>query len=290
MKPAPFVYHAPETLDEALQLLDTLGNARVLAGGQSLVPMLNFRVAQPDHLIDLGRIPGLNALECRDGAVSIGAMTTQRTIERSALVRQHCPILLDALEHVGHQQTRNRGTIGGSICHLDPAAELPVVAMALNPMLEIACRTGMRTLPFEAFPVGYLTSVMEPNEILTRIEFPPWPHGAGWAFTEFARRPADFAIVSVAAMLMPGEDGRVQQANIAVGGLGSTPIRATEAEECLSGAWLEERIGQAAEAVRALPADGDFNHPAEYRLDLADALLRRALASASRRMKVPQHV
>src|SRR5690606_24793634 len=122
MKPAPFTYHAPDTLEEALQLLDTLDNARVLAGGQSLVPMLNFRVAQPDHLIDLGRIDSLKGLEVRDGGLSLGAMTTQRTIQRSELVQQHCPLLLDALDHVGHQQTRNRGTIGGSLCHLDPAA------------------------------------------------------------------------------------------------------------------------------------------------------------------------
>jgi len=289
MKPAPFTYYAPDTLEEALQLLDTLDNARVLAGGQSLVPMLNFRVAQPDHLIDLGRIAGLTGIEARDGGLSIGAMTTQRTIERSELVQRHCPLLLGALDHVGHQQTRNRGTIGGSLCHLDPAAELPVVAMALNPTLSIASRSGNRTLPFEAFPAGYLTTVMEPNEVLVRIDFPQWPKRAGWAFTEFARRPADFAVVSVAALLIGGDDGDIQMARIAIGGLGGMPIRAMEVENCLLRGCIEERIEQAVEAVRALPADDDVNNPAEYRLDLADALLRRALAEATKHIRVRQH-
>jgi carbon-monoxide dehydrogenase medium subunit len=169
MRPSPFTYHAPRTLDEALDLLAALDNARVLAGGQSLMPMMNYRVVQPEHLIDLGRIAELGFIDDTPDGLQIGAMTTQRTIERSALVRQRCPLLIDALFHVGHQQTRNRGTIGGSICHLDPSAELPVTACALDAVMIAAGKTGRRKIPFADFPAGYLTSSLEPNEILIAI-------------------------------------------------------------------------------------------------------------------------
>jgi CO/xanthine dehydrogenase FAD-binding subunit len=285
MKPAPFAYHAPETLDQALELADSLDNARVLAGGQSLVPMLNLRLAQPDHVIDLGHIPALAGLETSEHGLSAGAMTTQRSIERSRLVAEHCPLLLDALHFVGHQQTRNRGTIGGSLCHLDPAAELPVVAMALDPVLTVASRSGQRAIRFRDFPLGYLTSQLEPNEILLRIEFPPWRSRTGWAFAEFARRPADFAIVSVAVTLTADPDGRIEEARIALGGLGGAPVRAGDAEACLAGARLADRLDEAIAAVRTLPTEGDLNHPADYRQDLADMLTRRALAQAWERAR-----
>ena len=169
MKPSPFTYHAPRTLDEALDLLATLDNARVLAGGQSLMPMMNYRVVQPEHLIDLGRIAELAFIDDTPEGLQIGAMTTQRTIERSALVRQRCPLLIDALFHVGHQQTRNRGTIGGSICHLDPSAELPVTACALDAVMIAAGKTGRRKIPFADFPAGYLTSSLEPTKSLSQL-------------------------------------------------------------------------------------------------------------------------
>ncbi len=144
MKPSVFTYHAPKTLDEALDLLATLDNARVLAGGQSLMPMMNYRVVQPEHLIDLGRIPELAFVEDTPAGLKVGAMTTQRSVERSALVKQRCPLLIDALFHIGHQQTRNRGTIGGSICHLDPSAELPVTACAVDAVMTVASKTSRR--------------------------------------------------------------------------------------------------------------------------------------------------
>jgi carbon-monoxide dehydrogenase medium subunit len=285
MKPAPFTYHAPDTLTEALELLDTLDNARVLAGGQSLMPMMNFRVAQPDHLIDLGRIADLAGIESGKGALRVGAMTTQRTIERSAAVNAQCPLIVEALSHVGHQQTRNRGTIGGSLCHLDPAAELPVAAMVVDPVLTIASRTGTRQLSFQDFPVDTLTPQLAANEMLLHLDFPPQPAGTGWAFAEFARRPADFAIVAVAVMVTAGDDGRIETVRIAVGGLGGTPTRAIEAEICLIGRRIDESLSHAAEAMRALPADGDINYPADYRQDLADALLREALSTAFARCR-----
>lgn len=281
MKPSPFTYHAPSTLDEALALVATLDNARVLAGGQSLVPMLNLRVAQPDHLIDLGRIAELTGLEDTPAGLRIGAMTTQRTIERSAAVRQSCPLLIDALRHVGHQQTRNRGTIGGSLCHLDPSAELPVAACALDPILTIASRAGRRQIPFSEFPAGYLTSQLEPDEILVRIDFGQASPGTGTAFEEFARRPADFAIVSVAAMVTTDVDGTVSEVRIAVGGIDASPVRLDAAEAMLTGRPADAaRIKEAAAIATALPADGDLNNPAEYRQELAGVLTERALTKA----------
>lgn len=281
MKPSPFAYHAPASLDEALYLLDTLDNARVIAGGQSLVPMLNFRVAQPDHLIDLRLIADLSTLTEHDGALRIGSMVTQRTLERSALVGRLCPLLHDALAHVGHQQTRNRGTLGGSLCHLDPAAELPVAALALDPVLTVGSRNGQRTMPFRDFPAGYLSNTLEPNEMLIRIDVASCPPNTGSAFEEFARRPADFAIVSVAALLTVNAERRIETARIAIGGLEGVPVRATEAEDLLAGQALDDKaLDRAADSVRALPSDGDFNNPADYRLDLADALVRRALTKA----------
>ena len=235
MKPFPYTYHAPRTLDEALHLMATLDNARVLAGGQSLVPMLNFRIAQPDHLIDLGRIAELAVVQDTAGGLQIGAMTTQRVIERSDLVRRRCPLLIDALYHVGHQQTRNRGTIGGSLCHLDPAAELPVAACALDPVLLVASHAGRRKIRFSDFPAGYLTSSLAPNEILIQIDFKPWAEGAGTAFEEFACRPADFAVVSVAAIVELDADHVISQARLAIGGIAAVPLRLSAVESMLTG-------------------------------------------------------
>jgi carbon-monoxide dehydrogenase medium subunit len=286
MKPAPFAYHAPDTLDEALHLMATLDNARVLAGGQSLMPMLNFRVVQPEHLIDLGRIPELAFIEPTPHGLQVGATTTQRTIERSALVRQYCPLLIDALFHVGHQQTRNRGTIGGSLCHLDPSAELPVTACALDPVLTIASQNGRRQISFSDFPAGYLTSTLEPNEILVRIDFAPWPERTGTAFEEFACRPADFAIVSVAAVITMDSGDRISEARIAIGGISAVPMRMTEVETLLLGAHCDSGlIERAAAGAAAFPSVGDDNYPAEYRQELAAHLLQRALTKVIQRIQ-----
>jgi len=196
-------------------------------------------------------------------------------------VRRLCPLLAQAIFHVGHQQTRNRGTIGGSLCHLDPAAELPVVAACLDPMLSIAGPGGARTLPFADFPAGYLTTALAHGEILTRIDFPVIPAGGCSAFVEVARRPADFAIVSVAVQLVLGDDGHVATARIAIGGIAAWPVRVAEAEAALIGAPPDTaRIAAAAAIAGALPADGDTLNPAEYRQHLARVLTGRAIAQA----------
>jgi aerobic carbon-monoxide dehydrogenase medium subunit len=287
MKPAPFTYHAPRTLEEALDLLATLDNARVLAGGQSLVPMLNFRVVQPEHLIDLGRIAELAFIESVPQGLRVGATTTQRMIERSVPVQRHCPLLVDALFHVGHQQTRNRGTIGGSLCHLDPSAELPVAACALDPVLTIASQAGRRQISFAEFPADYLTSTLEPDEILIGIDFAPWPERTGTAFEEFAVRPAHFAIVSAAAVITMDDGDRIAQARIAVGGIAAVPLRAADAELLLTGSSADsDLIERAAAAAAALSSAGDETYPAEYRQELAAHLVQRALTKAVRRVQL----
>lgn len=284
MKPAPFSYHCPGTLAEALELLATLPNARVIAGGQSLMPMLNLRMATPEHLIDLGRVGELSGIAETAAGLSIGAMTTQRAIERSPLARSRCPLLAEALAHVGHQATRNRGTIGGSLCHLDPAAELPVAACALEAMLTLASRGGKRSIRFDEFPAGYLTPRLAPAEILTRVDLPRWEPGSGWAFEEFSLRAADFAVVAVAVLLALGADRRVCKASIAIGGLGAAPVRLSSAESLLLGHPCDAgRVAEAGRAAAELRADGDEVYPAEYRRHLAGVLTRRALEKASER-------
>jgi aerobic carbon-monoxide dehydrogenase medium subunit len=286
MKPSAFTYHAPQTLAEALDLLATLDNARVLAGGQSLVPMMNFRVVQPEHVIDLGRIPELAFVEDTAAGLKVGAMTTQRSIERSALVRQRCPLLIDALFHIGHQQTRNRGTIGGSICHLDPSAELPVTACALDAVMTAASKTGRRKIPFADFPTGYLTSSLAPDEMLIQIDFRPWPERAGSAFEEYAVRPADFAVVSVAAVIAMDESNVISDARIAAGGIAAVPVRLTEVEIVLKGRRADADLIESAAAVAAaLPAEGDDINPPEYRQELAGHLMQRALTKAIARAR-----
>ena len=290
MKPAPFVYHAPDTLAAALDLMATLDNARPLAGGQSLMPMMNFRVATPDHLIDLGRVAGLAGIEVVGDRLRVGAMTTQRMLEKSALVREACPLLAEAIDHVGHQQTRNRGTLGGSLCHMDPGAELPVAAMALGAELIVASARGTRALAFADFPMGYLTTALEADEILTRVDLPIAGHREGWAFMEFNRRPADFAIVSVAARLSLDAGGQVENVSIAVGGVRPTPLKLAEVERLLTGHAPDAAIiARAAAVIAGLDCEGDELYPPDYRRDLCETLTRRALTRAVERAKGRGH-
>lgn len=284
MKPHPFAYHAPVTLAKAVDLFKTLPNPRLLAGGQSLVPMLNFRIASPDHLIDLNCITALRGIDERPDILSVGAMTTQRMIERSDTIKRLCPLLAKAVSQVGHQQTRNRGTIGGSLCHLDPAAELPVAAAALDPVIIATGPDGERRFRFSSFSAGYLSNTLQPGEIVDRIEFPVMPEGGRAAFLEVARRPADFAIVSVAVQIVFACSGNVTDARIAIGGLDATPVRLTEAEAMLSGKPLEEAsISVARDLAKALPAEGDALNPASYRRHLAGVLTARALVQLAGR-------
>lgn len=284
MKPPPFRYHAPASVQEAVSLLASLENARVLAGGQSLVPMLNMRFATPDHVIDINRIPELAGVSVRGGEVVIGAMTRQRELEFSAEIGEHLPLMHEALQYVGHRQTRNRGTIGGSLCHLDPAAELPTVSAAYDAVVEIVSDAGAREIPFDEFPLGYLTPSLEPGEMVRAIRFPLWPKGAGSAFVEFARRHGDFAIVSVAALLLFGANGKVERASLTLGGVGTGPLRMYDVESALVGdALTVDAINAASQACGEIEVDDDPYTPAHYRKHLCRTLVARALETAAMR-------
>ena len=263
MKPAPFEYLAPESLDDALALLDD--DTRPLAGGQSLVPMLNFRLARPARLVDLERVDGLAHLDAAGDVLRIGAMARQATLERADDVAARWPLLRQAVRHVGHAQTRTRGTIGGSVAHADPKAELPVVLAALDARFRVRSATGARTLSAGELFQGALTTALEPDELLVEIEVPAPAAGARMAFVEQARTHGDFAIAGAAAILAPG------QAVLALLGAAPVPVRATDAERAL--------VAGASAAEAAELAAADVADP--YRRALLTVLTRRVIESAT---------
>ena len=281
MKPPPFIYHDPTTVDEATALLGGLENALPLAGGQSLMPMLNFRVVAPDHLIDLNRIEALSYIAIADGAGRFGAMTRQRDLEFSNDVVRAFPIMHEALKHVGHRQTRNRGTFGGSLCHLDPSAELVNMAALHDGVLEAASRSGRRTIKITDWVSGAMTHSLSDGELLTSIELRTWPAGHGYAFEEFARRHGDFAIATVGCLLTLNTNGTIGKAALCVSGLGPAPVRVGEAERLLTGERPSHEVFRAAaEAAEALEAMSDVYVSSDYRKHLARILTYRALERA----------
>jgi carbon-monoxide dehydrogenase medium subunit len=285
MKPPPFSYHDPRTVGEAVDLLGRLENAKLLAGGQSLMPMLNFRFVLPDHIIDLNRVEGLSYIREADGALEIGAMTRQRDLEFSATVRAHWPIMHEALLQVGHRQTRNRGTIGGSLCHLDPAAELVSLATGYDATVTVAGPNGQRELAFAEFPVAYMQPAIEPNELVVAVRFPRWAPNHSHAFIEFSRRHGDFAITSAAALIEADGGGKITRASVTIGGMGTVPSRAREVEQAIVGKVPSaELFRDACESCRKLEAIDDVHAPASYRQHLAAVLSRRALEKAHARL------
>ena len=288
MKPPPFRYYDPRTVADAVGLLGRLDNAKLLAGGQSLMPMLNMRYVLPDHVIDLNRIEGLSYIREAGGAIEIGAMTRQRELEFSDLIRTRLPLMQEAILQIGHRQTRNRGTIGGSLCHLDPAAELVTVGAGYDATVVVTGANGAREIAFKDFPVAYMTPAIEPNEILTAIRFTPWPSGHGFAFVEFARRHGDFAITSAAVLLAADKGGKIARASVTIGGAAVTPVRAAEVEQALIGQVPSpELLRDACESCRAIEAIEDIHAPASYRQHLAAVLSRRALEKAVTRIGQP---
>ena len=285
MKPPPFQYHDPATVTEALDILATTENAKLLAGGQSLMPMLNMRYVLPDHIIDMNKIPTLAFIRETDGVIEFGAMTRQRDIEFSDVVKSRFPIVHEAILNVGHRQTRNRGTIGGSLCHLDPSAELVTMAAAHDATVTIAGPNGTREMPFAEFPVTFMTTAIEPNEILTSVRFPRWPAGHGYGFVEFARRHGDFAMASAAALLEEDGKGRITRASLTIGGVSVTPKRMYDIEKALVGQTAsEELFRELCEQCRKLDAIDDVHAPASYRQHLATVMSRRALVAADGRV------
>lgn len=282
MKPAKFEYHAPASVDEAVALLTRYnGEARVLAGGQSLIPMMNFRVAAPAALIDLNRIPSLAYIRADGNTVRIGAMTRQRAIEFSPVVREKLPLLHEAISWVGHLPTRSRGTIGGSLAHADPAAELPMALQALEGEVVARGPAGERTIKAADLFSSSLTTTLKPDEILTEIRFPASPPGAAYAVEEFARRHGDFAITAIACLLVR-EGTRCKTARLATGGVGPVPLRLKAAETILEQRGLAEDAIEAAAAAAAAAVDpmSDHQGSAEYRRHLTQVLTRRAVQKA----------
>jgi CO/xanthine dehydrogenase FAD-binding subunit len=287
MKPAPFDYRRPESLEEALGIFAELGSdAKALAGGQSLVPAMNFRLARPDVLVDLNRVAPLAYIEeSPEGGLLIGAMTRQRAVERSAAVQSRAPLLFEALPWIAHPQIRNRGTIGGSLAHADPAAELPAVMVALNAGFVLKSRTAWRTVPAPDFFTGLLSTAMEPDELLTEIRIPSPPPRAGSAFMEVARRHGDFALVGVAVELVLDQRGTCASARIALLSVGDGPVLAAQAMAVLAGADLQEAsLEEAARAAEAeVDPSADIHASSAYRRHLVRVLVRRALTQAAHR-------
>jgi aerobic carbon-monoxide dehydrogenase medium subunit len=286
MKPPPFEYAAPRKTDEALALLAQHGDcAKVLAGGQSLLPLLNFRLAQPEVLIDVNRVAELAYVRPADGGLAIGALTRQHALERSEAVRARVPIVAEACRLIGHLPIRHRGTLGGSLAHADPASELPAVMVALEAELT-ASRIGQkRTLPAEQFFTGIFSTALAPDELLTEVRVPGLPPRTGSAFVEIARRAGDFALVGVAALVTLDDGGRVTRARLALCGAGPTPIRAREAERVLVGERPDGRVLDDAVERMAAATDppGDIHASAPFRKKLARHVGRQAIELAVRR-------
>jgi carbon-monoxide dehydrogenase medium subunit len=285
MKPPPFSYHDPKTVSEAVGLLASLENAKLLAGGQSLMPMLNMRFVLPDHIVDLNRVEGLSYIRDTGSALEIGAMTRQRELEFSDAVRAHWPIMHEALLQVGHRQTRNRGTIGGSLCHLDPAAELVSLATAYDATVTVVGPNGQREIAFADFPAAYMAPAIEQNELVTAVRLPRWSPSHSYAFIEFSRRHGDFAITSAAVLLEVDGAGKITRASVTLGGVGTAPIRAREVEQAIVGQVPKgELFREACESCRKFDALEDVHAPASYRQHLAAVLSRRALEKAHARL------
>lgn len=280
MKPAPFTYHAPSSVEEAVALLADLGEeAKPIAGGQSLIPMLALRLAVFEHLVDLRRLDELRGVQRQDGSVRIGAATTQAALERSAEVAESLPLLARATPLIGHFQIRNRGTIGGSLAHADAAAEYPAVALALDAGFEALSPRGRRTIPAATFFTGLWSTDLAADEVLTGVTFPVWRGRRGFAIEEFARRHGDFAIAGAAVAVELDTAARITRCGISLFGLGPTPERAAGAETALIGSPVtdiqpDDLAHTVVSALESVPSD--LHGPAEYRKQVAAAMVARA--------------
>ncbi|MCC6177648.1 MAG: xanthine dehydrogenase family protein subunit M [Chloroflexi bacterium] len=286
MKPPSFDYYAPRTVDEALARLSEHGDAaKVLAGGQSLVPLLNFRLASPEVLVDVNRVGGLSDIAAWDGGLTIGAMARQSALEHSGLAATRLPLLVEAARLVGHPTVRHRGTVGGSLAHADPAAELPAAMLALDALLVARSVRGERTIPAAAFFAGYLTTALAPDELLTEIRVPGVPDGTGTAFVELSRREGDFAICGAAALVTLDRQGRCSRARVTLCGVGDGPVRAQAVEGTLQGETPRGAVLEAAarRVVDAIDPPSDVHGSAAYRRKMAVVMTRRALALAAER-------
>lgn len=291
MKPAPFEYFAPDSLEAALELKAQHGDeAKALAGGQSLIPAMNFRVVQPTILIDLNRIDSMRYIR-KNGALRVGAMTVQSAAEHDAAIAEHVPLLHEAIPNIAHSQIRNRGTIGGSIAHADPASELPVVCLALNAKMRARSKRGERWIDAKDFFLGLFTTALQPDELLVELEFPTKTAATGYAFMEVARRHGDYAMAGVAAVVTLDEQGKCAAARLVYLNLGDGPVEALQATVSLTGKHLSEAAYKEA-AILASQSDvapfGNLHASADYQRHLAAILTERALAKAHERARFAQ--
>jgi carbon-monoxide dehydrogenase medium subunit len=289
MKPPSFEFYDPRDFNEALSLLSQYGtDAKILAGGQSLMPLMNLRLARPKILIDINRVLELAYINPGNGGGLVtGALTRQRTVECSRLVQERNPLLAASMPLIGHLQIRNRGTIGGSLVHADPAAELPALALLLEAEFVLQSLKGERVTEARDFFCSYMTTTIEPIELLTEIRFPPWNPRCGWAIQEISRRRGDFAVVGVATLLTLNGKDACEDARVALFGVGATAVRIEKAEAALKGTPLQKQ--NLAEAARVVPEtldpDSDVHASAEYRREVAGVLTRRTLEAALQRLR-----
>jgi carbon-monoxide dehydrogenase medium subunit len=284
MKLPAFEYACPATLSEAVALLASHdGDAKAIAGGQSLVPMLAFRVASPSLLVDLRKLPGLDQIKITGAGVHLGALVRWRDIEDDARLRQAHPLLAAAIKHVAHYQIRNRGTVGGSVAHADPAAEMPGIVLTCEAAIAATGKSGSRLIPADAFFQGALTTALAPDEIITEIRFPAWPAGRRFGFEEFALRRGDFALAAAAVFYDQDAGGRATNAHVGVIGVGDRPVRLATVEATLNGARIDAAVIARAEAAASAAVDpqDDIHASAAYRRSLVGTMVERALASAS---------
>jgi carbon-monoxide dehydrogenase medium subunit len=284
MKLPPLEYACPTSLSEAIALLASHdGDAKLIAGGQSLMPMLAFRLAAPRLLVDLRKLPDLREIRISSDGVRLGAMVRWRDIEDDPRLATAHPLLKAAVRHVAHYQIRNRGTVGGSIAHADPAAEMPGIAVTCDADIVVSGKSGSRVIPAAGFFLGALTTVLVPDEIITEIRLPAWPVRRRWGFKEFARRRGDFAMAAAALFYDEDSAGKAVNAHVGIIGVGDRPRRLPEVEEVLNGRMIDEAtIARAAEVTSAtVEAQEDIHASAPYRRSLAGTMVERALQSAS---------
>jgi carbon-monoxide dehydrogenase medium subunit len=282
MKPARFDYVRAETVAHAGEILAAAGgDGKVLAGGQSLMPMINFRLVKPTVLVDINHIAGLDEIARDGGRLTLGALVRHRMTAQDPLVKAHVPVLHHAMKHVAHLTVRNRGTFCGSVCHADPAAEMPMMTLLLDGLIHVASARGTRTIAARDFFVGSLVTALEPDELVTAIEIDALPPAAGWGFEEFARRHGDYALASV-AVILERRDGHARNVRVATMGVGEMPARMDTVEAVLEGSAMDGRaLDGAVELLRAaVSPNSDLNASADYRRHLVGALARRALADA----------
>jgi len=283
MKLPPFDYACPTTLPEAIELLASHDDAKAIAGGQSLVPMLAFRLAQPTLLVDLRRLADLRGIRISDAGVTLGAMVRWRDIEEDERLETAHPLLKAAISHVAHYQIRNRGTVGGSIAHADPAAEMPGIAMTCDAEIAVVGKSGAHVIQAADFFQGALTTALTTDEIIVEIRLPAWPAGRRWGFQEFARRRGDFAMAAAAVFYDQDERGKARNAHVGVIGVGDRPLRLTAVEDLLNGESIDEATIAKADAATsaAVEPQDDIHASAAYRRSLVGTMVERALTSAA---------